>query len=99
MIRVTAERLRYEASVRGWDQRMLARQAGLSEATISRALAGCPVRGITALCVVQALRRSAPIPELVDLLELPRPPEGMASNAEERSGQSASSRSVRSIAS
>lgn len=69
MIRITAARLRYEASIRGWDQRRLAREAGLSEATVSRVLAGNAVRGLTALQVVQALRRTSPIPELVQLLE------------------------------
>jgi hypothetical protein len=47
---------------------MLAREAGVSEATVSRVLAGHPVRGLTVLRMVQALRRNPAIPELVDLV-------------------------------
>lgn len=49
MIRVSSDRLRHEAAIRGWDQRRLAREAGVSEGTISRALAGNPIRRDRAL--------------------------------------------------
>jgi transcriptional regulator with XRE-family HTH domain len=68
VIRVSSDRLRHEAAIRGWDQRRLAREAGVSEGTISRALAGNPIRGVTALSVVQALRRVRPVPELERLI-------------------------------
>jgi transcriptional regulator with XRE-family HTH domain len=64
MMVISARELRRQAAIRGWDQRALARFAGVSEATVSRAMAGHGVRGITALKLVQALRRYRPVPEL-----------------------------------
>jgi hypothetical protein len=46
----------------------VAREAGLSAATVSRAMRVMPVRGLTALCLVQALRRRPTLPELIDLV-------------------------------
>jgi transcriptional regulator with XRE-family HTH domain len=67
-MRLSAERLAYEAAIRGWDQRRLARESGVSETTVSRVMRGLPMRGLTALQLVQALRRHAPVPELVALV-------------------------------
>jgi len=67
---ISGPELRRQAAVRGWDQRALARHAGVSEATVSRAIAGRGVRGITALKLVQALRRHRPLPELEALVVL-----------------------------
>jgi transcriptional regulator with XRE-family HTH domain len=62
--------LRRQAAIRGWNQRALARHAGVSEATVSRAMAGRGVRGSTALKLVQAFRRQRPLPELERLVVL-----------------------------
>ncbi len=69
LILISSAELRRQVNVRGWDQRILAREAGVSEATVSRVLAGHPIRGLTALRMVQALRRNPVIPELVQLVE------------------------------
>ena len=53
-----------EASVRGWDQAGLARAAGVSEATVSRAFGGKTVRSATALRLALALKKHPVIPEL-----------------------------------
>ncbi|MBO0730202.1 MAG: hypothetical protein J2P57_13160 [Acidimicrobiaceae bacterium] len=52
----------------GLEHEKTAREAGVSGATISRAMRGMPVRGLTALQLVQAFRRHAPVPELIDLV-------------------------------
>src|SRR5262245_24864432 len=67
---ISGSERRRQAAVRGWDQRALARHAGVSEATVSRAMAGRGVRGMTALKLVQALRRHRPLPELEALVVL-----------------------------
>lgn len=67
---ISGSELRRQAAIRGWDQRALARHAGVSEATVSRAIGGRGVRGITALKLVQALRRHRPLPELEALVLL-----------------------------
>jgi len=67
---IAGSELRRQAAIRGWDQRALARHAGVSEATVSRAMASRAVRGITALKFVQALRRHRPLPELELLVVL-----------------------------
>jgi len=64
VVLIAGAELRRQAAIRGWDQRALARHAGVSEATVSRAIAGRGVRGVTALKLVQALRRHRPMPEL-----------------------------------
>ncbi len=79
MIRICAGQLRYQAAIRGWDQEAVAREAGLSAATVSRAMRGMPVRGMTALCLVQALRRQPPLPELIDMV--PNADSNLARNA------------------
>ena len=68
LIRLRAEELRIQAAIRGWDQRQLARTSGVSEATISRALAGHRVRRSTLLLVAGALSSQRPVPELADLV-------------------------------
>jgi hypothetical protein len=65
MIRISAAQLRYQAATRGWDQEAVPHEAGLSAATVSRVMRGMPVRGRTALCLVQALRRR---PAFIDLV-------------------------------
>ena len=60
---IDGSELKRQAAIRGWDQRSLARHAGVSEATVSRAMASRGVRGTTALKLVQALRRHRPLPE------------------------------------
>jgi hypothetical protein len=66
---ISGAELRRQAAI-GWDQRALARHAGVSEATVSRAVACRGVRGITALKLVEALRRHRPLPELESLAVL-----------------------------
>ncbi len=61
--------LEYQLSIRGWDQKQLAISAGVSEATISRVVAGRRLRGLTALKIAQALRRSPPVSELSGLVQ------------------------------
>jgi len=67
---VAVEKLRREVAIRGWDQRSLARAAGVSEGTVSRALSGRRVRAVTALQIVQALRRQPVVPELAELVAI-----------------------------
>lgn len=70
---MSGSELRRQAAIRGWDQRALARHAGVSEATVSRAMASRSVRSMTALKLVQAFRRCRPLPELERLVLLERP--------------------------
>ncbi|HEV2953281.1 MAG TPA: helix-turn-helix domain-containing protein [Candidatus Dormibacteraeota bacterium] len=72
MIRISSDELRYQMGIRGWDQSVLAREAGVSMATVSRVMAGRVVRAVSALRIAQALRRSDPVPELVALVPPPR---------------------------
>ncbi len=69
MIRISSSELQYQVAIRGWSMQTTAREAGVSVATISRAMRGMPVRGLTAIQLVQAFRRHAPVPELIDLVE------------------------------
>ncbi len=55
MIKIRADELRYQAAVRGWDQRSLARAAGVSEGTVSRTLAGGGVWRSTLVRLARAL--------------------------------------------
>jgi hypothetical protein len=71
MMRMSAAELDYQVAIRGWDQRVLAHEAGVSEATVSRAMAGGRLRGVSGLPIAQALRRTAPVPELVSLVPAP----------------------------
>ncbi|MGI8564810.1 MAG: helix-turn-helix domain-containing protein [Candidatus Dormibacter sp.] len=57
MIRIRADELRYQAALRGWDQRSLARAAGVSEGTVSRLLTGSGVRPSTLLRLARALKK------------------------------------------
>lgn len=71
MVRMSAAELYYQVAIRGWDQRVLAREAGVSEATVSRAMCGGPIRGLSAMRLAQALRRHEPVPELLVLVPPP----------------------------
>ncbi len=48
-MRVCGRELRYQAAIRGWDQHRLAEAAGVSQATVSRAMAGGHVHRRTAV--------------------------------------------------
>jgi hypothetical protein len=74
MIHVSSAELGYQLAIRGWDQGTLARESDVSEATISRAMAGRAIRGLSALRVAQALRRTQPLPELLALVPQPLDP-------------------------
>lgn len=62
------ELLRYQAAIRGWDQHQLSRASGVSEATISRLMAGQSIRPVTAVQLARAFREHRPVKELVDLV-------------------------------
>jgi hypothetical protein len=68
VVQVSSPELQYQLAIRGWDQGALARESGVSEATISRALAGRPIRGLSAMRLAQALRRTQPVAELLVLV-------------------------------
>lgn len=59
-------RLDYELQVRAWTGADLARFAGISEATVSRARRGSPI-GRRAIAIARALKVHPRIPELVEL--------------------------------
>ena len=67
-------RLRQEMARRGWDARALAREARLSEATVSTALAGRPIAAKSLALIAQALLR-APTLDVIDNLLLLDPEE------------------------
>jgi transcriptional regulator with XRE-family HTH domain len=69
-MRVRGRELRYQAAIRGWDQRGLAEAAGISQATVSRAMAGGQVHRGTLLRLAHALTAHKPIAELQGLIEL-----------------------------
>jgi transcriptional regulator with XRE-family HTH domain len=73
MTRIRGHELRYQAAIRGWDQRSLAEAAGVSQATISRAMAGGLVRRSTLLRLARALYERAPMPELQALVHTDEP--------------------------
>lgn len=68
-MKLRASELVYQAAIRGWDQGTLARAAGVSEATVSRALAGHAVRRSTLVRLAVALRNAPPIRELEEVIE------------------------------
>jgi transcriptional regulator with XRE-family HTH domain len=70
--------LRYHTAIRGWDQHQLSRASGVSEATISRVMAGQSMRPLTALQLARAFREHRPVRELVDLVPAPQPLERAA---------------------
>jgi transcriptional regulator with XRE-family HTH domain len=70
LIRIRGGALRYQAALRGWDQHRLANAAGVSQATVSRAMAGHSVHRATILRLAAALKDQPPIRELELLLDL-----------------------------
>jgi transcriptional regulator with XRE-family HTH domain len=54
---------------RGWHAANLAREAGLSDATVSRVLQGRPVSPHTVRKIAQALVRTPPVPGLDGLVD------------------------------
>ena len=62
-------RLRQEITRRGWAARDLAREARLSEATVSAALAGRPIAANSVALIAQALSR-VPASDVIDSLIL-----------------------------
>jgi transcriptional regulator with XRE-family HTH domain len=60
-------RLREEMTRRGWDAMHLAREARLSPATISAALAGRPIAARSLTMIADALLH-APVIDVIDLL-------------------------------
>ena len=68
MIRVSGTDLEHELAVRGWNQRELARKSGVSEATVSRAMASGTIRGMSAVRIALAFRQTPPVPELIHLV-------------------------------
>ena len=69
-MRVKGRELRYQAAIRGWDQRSLAKASGVSQATVSRAMAGGHVRRVTLLRMARALQDSPALPELQRLIDV-----------------------------
>ncbi len=69
-MRVRGRALRYEAAIRGWDQRRFAQAAGVSQATVSRAMAGGNVHRKTLLRLAEALQEQKPVAGLRGLVEL-----------------------------
>ena len=62
-MRIRGRELRYQAAIRGWDQHRLAQVAGVSQATVSRAMAGGHVHRGTLLRLARALQEQEPLPE------------------------------------
>jgi transcriptional regulator with XRE-family HTH domain len=69
VLRISPNELQFQVAIRGWSIEKTAREAGVSVATASRAMRGMPVRGLTALQLVQGFRRHAPVLELIGLVE------------------------------
>lgn len=69
-MRVRGNELRYQAAIRGWDQRCLAEAAGVSQATVSRAMAGGRIHRRTLLALARALRMQPPLAELTGLMDM-----------------------------
>ena len=69
-MRVRGRELRYQAAIRGWDQHRLAAVAGISQATVSRAMAGGQVHRGTLLRLARALHQEKPLPELEILVDV-----------------------------
>jgi lambda repressor-like predicted transcriptional regulator len=61
-------RLRYEIARRGWDPVDLAREARLSPATVSAALAGRSIAARSLALIAAALLRTPPNPEIDQLI-------------------------------
>lgn len=64
---LNAEVLRHEAALRGWSASDLAKEAGLSDATVSSALAGKPISAASLKLMATALKR-APVDEVIERL-------------------------------
>jgi transcriptional regulator with XRE-family HTH domain len=68
-VRVNRARLLHEMACRGWHATDLARQARLSDATVSHVMRGRPVSPHTLRKVAQALVRTEPVPGLDALVD------------------------------
>ncbi len=68
VVRLNSGRLRYELARRGLHGKDLARIARISEATISYALRGRPVRSHTIRKMALALTRTPPLPEVDQII-------------------------------
>jgi transcriptional regulator with XRE-family HTH domain len=69
-MRVRGRELRYQAAIRGWDQQRLAQAAGVSQATVSRAMAGGHIHRGTLLRLARALHEQEPLAELKTLVDV-----------------------------
>lgn len=70
-------RLRQELARRGWAARDLAREARLSEATVSAALAGKPIAARSVALIAEALARVPTLPAVDALLMTDVPQDGL----------------------
>jgi len=64
---VLSEQLRRHMLLRGWNAADLAREARLSQATVSAALAGRAIAASSLSCIAKALLRVPPV-EIIDSL-------------------------------
>jgi len=67
-ILVDARRLRFEMACRGWSGVDLAREANLSQATVSAALAGRAISGTSVALIAKSLLRISPIESIENLI-------------------------------
>ncbi len=68
MIKLDRDRLDYEAGIRGLTPGELARAAGISEATLSRARAGRPLQTRTLAALARVLTQHKPLPGAENLV-------------------------------
>ena len=68
-VRVNRARLLHEMACRGWHASDLAREARLSDATVSHVMRGKPVSPHTLRKIAHSLVRRPPVPGLDALLE------------------------------
>ena len=68
MMKLNRARIDYEAGIRGLNPGELARAAGISEATLSRARAGRPLQARTLAALARALTQTRPLPNAENLV-------------------------------